>query len=299
MTETGAEKIVLEHDSAQMADLYHAIEAALSDNEAARVKALVEPLRAPDLAEIITLLSPEERIALVKALGDELDYEMLSELDETVRDQLVEVLPNEQLADAMRELDTDDALYVIEDMDEADKDEILARLPQSDRVALKRGFEYPEDSAGRLMQSDFIAVPPFWSVGQTIDFMRETEDLPDTFSQIYVVDPSFHLHGIVKLGSRLWSSRCALRILLKSLRCLVQKSASLWLRRLGMNSTMKCCRNLMKLSEISLSRFCPTNSLPMPCASSTPMTLFMSLRIWMRPTRMKSWRGYPNPTAWR
>ena len=74
-------------------------------------------------------------------------------------------------------------------------------------MALKRGFEYPEDSAGRLMQSDFIAVPPFWSVGQTIDFMRETEDLPDTFSQIYVVDPSFHLHGIVKLDRLLRAKR--------------------------------------------------------------------------------------------
>jgi len=199
MTETGADQIAIEHDASRIADLFHAIEDALSGNDAARVKALSLPLRAPDLADIITLLGPNDRIALIKALGDDLDFEVLSELDETVRDQLVEALPNEQLADAMRELDTDDALYVIEDMDEADKDEILSRLPRSESAALKRGFDYPEDSAGRLMQADFIAVPPFWSVGQTIDFMRETRDLPDTFSQIYVVDPSFHLLGIVKL----------------------------------------------------------------------------------------------------
>ena len=207
MTETGADQIAIEHDASRIADLFHAIEDALSGNDAARVKALSLPLRAPDLADIITLLGPNDRIALIKALGDDLDFEVLSELDETVRDQLVEALPNEQLADAMRELDTDDALYVIEDMDEADKDEILSRLPRSESAALKRGFDYPEDSAGRLMQADFIAVPPFWSVGQTIDFMRETRDLPDTFSQIYVVDPSFHLLGIVKLDRLLRTKR--------------------------------------------------------------------------------------------
>ena len=190
-----------------IADFFHAIEFALSENDAARVKKLTRALKAPDLADIIELLPANDRIALIKMLESEFDYDVLPELDETVRDQMVEALPNKQLADAVQQLETDDALYVIEDMNEADKNEILAHLPRSERAALMRGFDYPADSAGRLMQADFIAVPPFWSVGQTIDFMRDTTDLPDSFSQIYAVDPGFHLQGIVTLDRLLRSKR--------------------------------------------------------------------------------------------
>ena len=107
----------------------------------------------------------------------------------------------------MRELDSDDAVSILEDLDEADRAEILERLPAAERDALKRSLDYPEDSAGRRMQAEFIAVPPFWTVGQTIDFMRETEDLPDTFYEIFVVDPTHHLCGTVPLDKLLRSKR--------------------------------------------------------------------------------------------
>jgi magnesium transporter len=107
----------------------------------------------------------------------------------------------------MRELDSDDAVYILEDLDEADKAEILGKLPAIDRAALQRSLDYPEDSAGRRMQTDFIAVPPFWTVGQTIDFMRETEDLPDTFYEIFVVDPGVRLLGSVPLDRLLRTKR--------------------------------------------------------------------------------------------
>ena len=163
-------------------------------------------MRAPDLADLIELLVPEQRVALIQALGPAFDFEVLSELDYTVRDQLSEALPNELLARAVTELDTDDAAYLLENLEAEDKEEILAQLGTSDRAALERNLEYPEETAGRLMQSEFVAAPPFWSVGRLIDYMREATDLPETFSEIFVVDPSFRVMGSVGL-SRLLRTR--------------------------------------------------------------------------------------------
>jgi magnesium transporter len=183
--------------------LLEAVDAA--DGE--RAAALVEPLLAPDLADVVELLDPERRVALIRLLGPRFDFEAFPELEATVRDQLTEALPNELLAKAVVELDTDDAAYLIESLEADDRAEILAQLPSSDRVALERNLEYPEETAGRLMQADFVAVPPFWSVGQVIDHMRESEDLPETFSDIFVVDPSFRVLGSVDLSRLLRSKR--------------------------------------------------------------------------------------------
>ena len=142
-------------------DLIRAISDALGGNEPARAAELVRDLKAPDLADIVELLEPEERIQLIQAIGPAFDYEVLSELDEGVRDQVSEALPNEILAKAVTQLDTDDAAYVIESLEESDQKEILAHLPTGERQAIERNLEYPEDTAGRLMQSDFVAVPPF------------------------------------------------------------------------------------------------------------------------------------------
>ena len=113
-----------------------------------------------------------------------------------MRDQVLEEMPSEQVAEALQQLDSDEAVYLIEDLDKEEQSDILAKLPHFERAALERSLEYPEDSAGRIMQTDLIAVPPFWSVGQTIDYMREAEDLPDRFYEIFVVDPAYHLHRL-------------------------------------------------------------------------------------------------------
>ncbi len=168
---------------------------------------LVRELKAPDLADVIEQLDPDDRVALIQALGTSFDYEVLSELDETVRDQLSEALPNDLLARAVTELDTDDAAYVIESLEESDKQEILAQIPSGDREALERALEYPEDSAGRLMQADFVAVAPYWTVGNVIDHMRESDDLPDEFNEIFVVDPTFRVLGSVELSRLLRTKR--------------------------------------------------------------------------------------------
>ncbi|MCK9910289.1 hypothetical protein MXD81_14180, partial [Microbacteriaceae bacterium K1510] len=116
-------------------------------------------------------------------------------------------LPNDVLAKAVSDLDTDDAAYLLESLEADDQKEILDQLPQGDRAALQRNLLYPEETAGRLMQAEFVAVPPFWTVGQVIDFARETDDQPDTFSEIFVVDPGFHLLGSVDISRLLRSKR--------------------------------------------------------------------------------------------
>jgi magnesium transporter len=188
-------------------ELARPVAEALAAGDRARVQSLAGNLETPDLADLIELLNPDERIALVRDLGPSLPSDVLSELDETVRDQLLPALPGEVLARAVAELETDDAAYLLESLDEARRQEILAQIPSADRAALERNLQYPEETAGRLMQTDFVAVPPFWNVGQVIDHMREAEDLPDTFSDIYVVDPTYHVLGSVDLSRLLRTKR--------------------------------------------------------------------------------------------
>ena len=200
-------KIGLEDAAEDASEIAQAVTEALADSEVNEAADLVRELKAPDVADVIEQLSPDNRVALIQALGPAFDYEVLSELDETVRDQLSEALPNELLARAVTELDTDDAAYVIESLEESDKQEILAQVPSGDREAIERALEYPEDSAGRLMQADFVAVAPYWTIGNVIDHMRESDDLPDDFNEIFVVDPAFRVLGSVDLSRLLRTKR--------------------------------------------------------------------------------------------
>ncbi|MET0943362.1 MAG: CBS domain-containing protein, partial [Mesorhizobium sp.] len=188
-------------------EFLHAVVAALDTGEAAKLRDLALPLHEADLADLIELLRPEQRTMLIATLGEDFDAATLPELDEAVRDQVLETMPSEQVAEALQQLDSDDAVYVIEDLDKEEQTDILAKLPHFERLALERSRAYKEDSAGRIMQTDLIAVPPFWSVGQTIDYMREAEDLPDRFYELFVVDPAYHLLGSVALNSLLRAKR--------------------------------------------------------------------------------------------
>ncbi|MGE0699998.1 MAG: magnesium transporter [Hyphomicrobiaceae bacterium] len=188
-------------------ELVAAVRADLEAGAAPHLGELAKALKAPDLADLIELLEPVERVRLIDMLGGELDPEVFSELDPSVRDQLSEDLPNELLARIVTKLDTDDAAYVIENLEKEDQQDILSQLPSSERAALERNLEYPEETAGRLMQTDFVAVPQFWTVGQVIDHMREAEDLPDSFSDIFVIDPAFRVLGSVDLSRLLRTKR--------------------------------------------------------------------------------------------
>jgi magnesium transporter len=184
-----------------------AASAALARGDKAALESLVKDLEAPDLADLLVLLDAEERPKLIELLGPAFDFDALPELDPTLRDELSEALPNATLARAAAELETDDAAYVIESLEDDDKADVLAQMSSSDRVALERNLEYPEETAGRLMQADFVAVPPFWSVGQVIDHMREAEDLPDSFTDIIVVDATHKVVGNIDLSRLLRSKR--------------------------------------------------------------------------------------------
>ncbi|MDX2259769.1 MAG: magnesium transporter, partial [Hyphomicrobiaceae bacterium] len=203
VTRTDAEGAAVEPTQARVAALSAAVEAG----DAAAINALIADLRAPDIADLIEVLEPDERVRLIELAGAEFDFEVLSELDATVRDQLTEALPNDLLAKAVTELDTDDAAYLIESLEADDRKEILDQLDFDDRAALERNLEYDEETAGRLMQSEFVAVAPFWDVGRVIDHMREADDLPEHFSEIYVVDPAFRVLGAVDLSRLLRTKR--------------------------------------------------------------------------------------------
>ncbi|QFU16768.1 magnesium transporter [Microvirga thermotolerans] len=184
-----------------------AVSEAIRAADAPRLQHLVEDFHESDLGDLLEALEPEDRPRLIELLGPAFDFAALTEVDDAVREEILEELETSTVAEGVRELDHDDAVYILEDLDEEDKAEILEQLPPVERVALQRALEYPEGSAGRRMQNELIAVPPFWTVGQTIDFMRETENLPDTFYEIFVIDPGGHLLGAVPLDKLLRSKR--------------------------------------------------------------------------------------------
>lgn len=206
-TETDATAVRQEYEAAIDPELVRLVSEALGALDDDRVRKYVADLRAPDVADLIEHLAANERIRFIQALGSDIDYEIFSELDEAVRDQLAEELPNDFLARAVTELESDDAAYVLENLEPVDRQEVLDQLNNTDRSALLRNLEYPEDTAGRIMQSDYVAVAPFWNVGQVIDYMRDADDLPYTFSSIYVVDPTYRVLGSVELSRLLRSKR--------------------------------------------------------------------------------------------
>jgi magnesium transporter len=171
------------------------------------VAAVIEPLHAADVGDVLETLEPEERLRLVQVLGDRFDYSVLTEVDESVRIELMDALPNAAIARGVSGLDNDDAVAILEDLEQEDRDEVLAKLPTFERLSLKRSLDFPEESAGRRMQTDFIAIPPFWTVGQTIDYLRREKDLPDEFYQIYVVDASYQVLGTIPLDKFLRAQR--------------------------------------------------------------------------------------------
>ena len=171
------------------------------------LRAVVAELHEADLGDLIAALEPEDRVSLVEMTGTDFDFSALNEVDDAVREEILEDLEPETVAEGVRELESDDAVELLEALDEEDQEEILEKLPPSERVALERRLLYPENSAGRRMQTEFITVPPEWTVGQAIDYMRDTPDLPERFYEIYAVDAANHWQGAVPLDVLLRSRR--------------------------------------------------------------------------------------------
>ena len=172
-------------------------------------RALVEPLHPADVADLIELAARDEREGLVKALAGIVDADVLAEMNEHVREALLEALEPEQVADLAGQMDTDDAVAILEDLEEDDQRAVLRAMEPDDRAAIEEALTYPEESAGRLMQRDLIAVPEHWSVGQVIDYLRSTAELADDFWEVFVVNPAHHPVGTCKLSSILRAPRSA------------------------------------------------------------------------------------------
>ena len=164
------------------------------------VRALVQPLHPADVADLFELVDRDERHALAAALADLLDADVLAEMNEWVREEFLDTLEPHQVADIAGQLETDDAVAMIEDMEEDEQRAVLSALEPGDRLAIEEALTFPEESAGRLMQRDLIAVPEHWTVGQVIDFLRSGEELTTDFWEIFVVDPQHRPIGTCMLS---------------------------------------------------------------------------------------------------
>ena len=180
---------------------------AVESSDSAAVRELVADLHEADLGNVIEALEPDLRPRLVEQAGEDFDFSALNEVDDTVREGILEELEPETVAEGVRELETDDAVELLEVLPEEDQAEILDRLSVAERATLEHILDYPEDSAARRMQTEFIAVPPTWTVGRAIDYLRDTKDLPERFYEIYVVDDTGRLKGVIALDALLRAER--------------------------------------------------------------------------------------------
>ncbi|MBK5959636.1 magnesium transporter [Rhodoplanes elegans] len=207
-TSTEAGDVVLrDEDGAIEAGFVARVTSAIEAEDAAALRRLVGDLHEADVGDLIEALDPELRPRLIALLGADFDFTALVEVDDAVREEILDELAPEAVAEGMRDLDSDDAVYILEDLPKDEQDEILEQLPSLDRRALERSLQYPENSAGRRMQSEYVAVPPSWTVGHTIDFLRENEELPERFFEIHVVDADYKLLGAVALDTLLRTRR--------------------------------------------------------------------------------------------
>lgn len=188
-------------------ELLAEIDAAIEAGDTARLNLLLEPMHGADIADIIERLTPAHRRSFMGLYSGEFDAEILTEIDESIREEVIDLLPREVLAEAVREMDSDDVVDLIEDLDERDQATILAALDEVDRAAVQQSLAYPEYSAGRLMQSEVVTAPEHWTVGETIDFLRGEDWLPEQFYHIILVDPRRHPIGYVTLGRLLAAKR--------------------------------------------------------------------------------------------
>ena len=205
MTET--DDRVRDEEGAIRAEFVEQVAQAVEQNDVPALLQLVGDLHEADLGDLLEALDPEQRPRLVELLGSEFDFSALTEVDDAVREEIIEELEPAAVAEGVRELDSNDAVAILQDLPQESRAEILDQLPPPERVALARSLDYPENSAGRRMQTEFIAVPRDWTVGHAIDYMRETADLPDRFFELYVVDPEHRFQGAVALDRLLRTKR--------------------------------------------------------------------------------------------
>ncbi len=207
--ETPVQPAVLEseEDYTLSADLVFAVDEALEAGAPDKALDLIRDLHEADQADLLESLGRDHRQALVEALGVDFDPEVLPNLVASVREEVIDLLGPERLARLLSALHSDDAVEVFEDLDEEFQHRILTALPHAYRHILEASLSYPEDSAGRLMQREVVVIPSAWTIGETIDYMRASEDLPDDFYDLYIVNPKHHPMGYFPLSRALRTRR--------------------------------------------------------------------------------------------
>ena len=181
-------------------EFVQAVEDALEAGDEGEVYDLVEPLHPADVADLLELLEKDERTQLASAITDLMTSDVVAELNDYVREEMMEALPADAVAQIAEQLETDDAVQLIEDLDEEDQRAVLAELDPEDRIAIQTALSYPEETAGRLMSREFVAVPEHITVGGLIDFLRDQHDLPEDFFEVFVVDQRHHPVGTCQLS---------------------------------------------------------------------------------------------------
>lgn len=186
-----------------------AVESAVDEGASQEaIRDLIAPLHAADVADLLERVKQEDRIAVIRAAGEELDSDVLAYIDESIRSDLADALPNTVLAGFVQDMESDDAVELLDDLNEADQKEVLDAVSVEERLLYEQSLSYPEDSAGRLMRRETVTIPEFWTVGQTIDFMRQDEtELPEDFYNLIVVSPSHKPVGMIQLSRLLQTKR--------------------------------------------------------------------------------------------
>ena len=169
----------------------------ISSSDANFINNSFKEMHPADAADIIEHLSQDDREKLIKLNNFKIDPAIFVEINEAIQTEITKYLSNESIVFILKNLDSDDAIKILENLDEKNKNDILGSLPPKDRFVLLESLSYPEDSAARIMQREFTAIPSNWSVGQTIDYLRENRDLPEEFLEIFIVDNEFKPIGTV------------------------------------------------------------------------------------------------------
>jgi magnesium transporter len=179
----------------------------ISNNDALFITNSFKEMHPADAADIIEHLGQNDRESLIKLNNFNIDPEVFIELNESIQSEIITYLSSESIVTILKNLESDDAIKILENVDEKDKNIILSSLPPKDRFALLESLSYPEDTAARIMQREFTAIPSNWSVGQTIDYLRENKDLPEEFLEIFIVDEEFKPIGTVPSSKVLTTPR--------------------------------------------------------------------------------------------
>ena len=187
--------------------LVEEIVCALDQLNKEQVDFLLRPLHSADIADVFEQLNDNHRKLLTSLIGSRMEPDVLSELDDSTLDDVITEMDDKDVARAVSQMESDDAVHVLEDMDENEQRKIIDALPDKDRLIVKEGLSYPEDSAGRLLQKNLVSVPGLWTVGAVIDYFLIEENLPDEFYEVFIVDPMHHPIGTAALNKIVRSDR--------------------------------------------------------------------------------------------